>query len=67
MPSMSEPNAMTGWPENVRAYFEVVERFEPDVVVEHDVHVLEDAGTHVVRLRAQQLFGHARPDHQGAL
>ncbi len=37
-----------------------------DVVVEHGVDVLEQAGAHVVRLRAQLLLGDARPDHDRA-
>ena len=35
-----------------------------DVVVEHDVDVLEESRAHEMRLRAEQLLGHARPDHQ---
>ncbi len=37
-----------------------------DVAAEHDVRVLEDAGAHEVRLRAQQLFGDAGNELQRA-
>ena len=37
-----------------------------DVVVEHGVDVLEEAGAHVVGLGSELLFGDARPDHDRA-
>ena len=37
-----------------------------DVVVEDDVHVLEHAGAHVIRLGRELFLGDARPEHERA-